>query len=852
MPNTILRLIIISGLVIALSACQAPPEAPPPEAGDILFYADETNLQSGECTFLRWEVFDGSGVTLNGAEVPAASEAEVCPGQTQPFELVADRGSHLESRVLEITVIGDTDHPEEDPAPVNEAADQVSGEVLAITPGEPAYLTQTWITTGGPPGGLGYDIRMDPRNPDVMYVTDAWAGVFKSTDGGNYWVPTNNGITARIGPSGDAIPVFSLNIDPNNPDTLWAGTQFGGGVFRSDDGGENWRAMNEGIQEFALTVRGFTVEPGNSDVVYMTGEISSWEWNGEALPGLGLDMTKGVVYKTTNGGQNWERKWFGDNLTRYTLIHPEDPDLVYVSTGIFDREAANSDPVTLDPGGVGILRSHDGGDSWEVLDSRNGFRENELYFGSLFMHPDNPDILIAAAGNDPYLTALGGGIGAVYLTEDGGDRWERVLDLPNASVVEMCTGDPNVVYAASFSGVHRSMDGGHTWIEVAGHLWGSEDVMAGFPIDMQCDPRDAMRIFVNNYIGGNLLSIDGGVTWTIASNGYTGALLRQVDVNHDDPAHVYSSSRMGVFVSTEGGFNWQGTAHAPARYPEAVVVAADPFDGNHIIAVSIDAGPEPAISHDSGETWAFVDTGLWSDENAQPGLVTRVVFSPYEKDLVLATAGALHCTEDPRVCEEEPGFGVIRSVDGGSTWARTTITDEQVVDLQFVSQNTVYAAAYPGTIYRSEDAGQTWQVVSQDLHTNFPSTDPDAFATKSMLLSIAIDPSNFNKLFAGFAYGGLMISTDGGATWDAASAGLLPEMSIVDIEADNLHPGVFYLGSSTNGMLYSTDGGATWITNNDGLVTRAVTDLALSADGSVLYLAANGGGVFRLGTPVEN
>ncbi len=54
-----------------------------------------------------------------------------------------------------------------------------------------------WVRTGGPLGGLGYDIRMRPDNPDIMYVTDAKSGVFKSTDGGKTWIPKNTGITAR-------------------------------------------------------------------------------------------------------------------------------------------------------------------------------------------------------------------------------------------------------------------------------------------------------------------------------------------------------------------------------------------------------------------------------------------------------------------------------------------------------------------------------------------------------------------------------------------------------------------------------------------------------------------------------
>ncbi|HCO96361.1 MAG TPA: hypothetical protein DIU00_20880 [Phycisphaerales bacterium] len=78
----------------------------------------------------------------------------------------------------------------------------------------------TWVRTGGPLGGLGYDVRMRPDNPDIMYVTDAWAGVFISTNGGQTWQPSNQGITTRTGESGDAIPVFCLTIDPHNHDTI--------------------------------------------------------------------------------------------------------------------------------------------------------------------------------------------------------------------------------------------------------------------------------------------------------------------------------------------------------------------------------------------------------------------------------------------------------------------------------------------------------------------------------------------------------------------------------------------------------------------------------------------------------
>ena len=156
--------------------------------------------------------------------------------------------------------------------------------------------------TGGPVGGLGYDVRMDPTNPDVMYVTDALTGVFKSTDGGASWIPKNKGITTRMGPSGDAIPVFSLTIDPNDTSRLWAGTQYNSNAYLSEDSGETWTAYNNGILEEFLSIRGFSIEPGNSDVVYLAAEVSSWEWNGEPLPGLGLAAKESPVISATKSG----------------------------------------------------------------------------------------------------------------------------------------------------------------------------------------------------------------------------------------------------------------------------------------------------------------------------------------------------------------------------------------------------------------------------------------------------------------------------------------------------------------------------------------------------------------------
>lgn len=821
-------------LLLTLPACGevAPDSFIPPE-DEINFSADSASLKTGECSILSWEVTDGFGVTLDGRSVEKKGQVEICPTETHDYELAVDTGTRIEKRIVEVTVIDST---------------QVES-IRTVTPGLPAYQTKTWVFTGGPLGGLGYDVRMDPRNPDVMYVTDAFAGIFKSTDGGTNWFPINNGIPPYFGPSNDSIPVFSLSIDPNNPDTLWAGMQYVSYIYRSDDGGQTWKNMNtgnNGIIEQRISTRGFTVEPGNSDVVYFAGEVSSSEWNnGVGLVGLGLDMTKGVIYKTTDRGQTWRRIWYGENLARYVWVHPQDHNLVYASTGIFDREAANSDPITLKPGGVGVLRSKDGGETWEELGAANGFDAGDLYIGSLFMHPENPKILLAAAGNDGYSLHLGRTLGGVYRTADGGDTWTETLDGHNFSSVEICLGDPNIVYASARTGFFRSSDGGQTWQQMAMEHWGPPDVVVGWPIDMQCDPRDVQRILVNAYGGGVFLSEDGGQTWVMSSKGYSGALMRYVAVAHDDPGKVFVSARSGVFASQDGGENWYGVNSGLARDLEAFAIAVDPLDSNHILATYLDSGMRPKVSFDGGQTWEEINTEF----ETGAGIITNITFAPLSSTIILASVGYDGCYLDTLGCHSNLGGGVLFSRDGGKTWSQSSLSSGQVQGLTFAGcEQCAFAVLHDGQFYKSVDDGQTWELISSNLLSSFPSPK-NIDSIPLNIFSLAVDPTNPEKVFAGIYGGGLEVSLDGGQTWMLSASGMIPEAMVSDIVVDPNNTQVIYAGTLNSGVFLSLDGGETWAAWNDGLLTRAVRGLALSIDGSVLYMTSEGGGVFRLGTP---
>ncbi|MDD5264000.1 MAG: hypothetical protein PHU43_04095 [Candidatus Bipolaricaulis sp.] len=697
-----------------------------------------------------------------------------------------------------------------------------------------------WTRTGGPLGGIGYDVRMRPDNPDWLYVTDAWSGVSVSSDGGATWHASNHGIVTRIGPSGDAIPIFCLSLDPHNPDTIWVGTDGLRGIFKSLDGGATWVEADRGVvEDNGITFRGFTVDPYNSDVVYAAAEIFSWVWAGEERRGRGFDMTQGVVYRTTDGGRHWQALWRGDNLARYVWIDPRDPNVLYVSTGIFDREAANSSPKSGAAGGVGILKSTDGGETWRALGKASGLRN--LYIGSLFMHPETPDTLLAGAGNLTYGAASG-----VYLSEDGGETWTWVLVTDSeepVTAVEFSTLNPKIAYAGSNQAIYRSEDGGHTWerrtakAKGGGGRWGPPGIRAGFPIDLQVDPRNADRLFANNYSGGNFLSEDGGCTWTVASQGYTGAQVHTVVVDGNDPAVVYASARSGIFRSADGGATWQGQNHPPATWAEWYSVAADPRDGRRVL-ISDEHFGQLLRSMDGGSSWDVVFQCPGVDGTREDGRhgFKAIAFAPSAPDTVYAGA----CRERNSVEEGRAGtgFGIFRSDDGGMSWqeandSRTASLNINVLAVDPLNAQVAYAGTVGQGVVATGDGGASWRPLNRGLRV-------------LDIRALAIDPRNPKVVYAGAERGGVYRSEDAGSNWVPSSAGMDPQASVRALVIDSANSRVVYAADYRTGTYRSVDGGRSWSKVNQGLSTRAVTTLSLSADGRVLYAGTNGEGVFRL------
>ncbi len=212
-----------------------------------------------------------------------------------------------------------------------------------------------------------------------------------------------------VGPSRGG-RVVAVAGDPVDKLTFYQGST-GGGVWKTDDGGLNWRNISDGFFNTG-SVGAIAVAPSNTNIVYVgMGEACI---RGNASYGDG-------VYKSLDGGKTWSH--VGLEATRQIArvrVNPTNPDLVYV--------AALGDPWGPSPD-RGVYRSKDGGRTWEkVL-----FRSNDAGAIDLVMDPTNPDVLYASTlelRRYPWGFRSAGPGTALYKTTDGGTTWTELTAKP--------------------------------------------------------------------------------------------------------------------------------------------------------------------------------------------------------------------------------------------------------------------------------------------------------------------------------------------------------------------------------------------------------------------------------------
>jgi photosystem II stability/assembly factor-like uncharacterized protein len=298
-------------------------------------------------------------------------------------------------------------------------------------------------------------------------------------------VDPDRGIARRAGGLAGAAPTC-LAADPLAPGRVWCGTN-GDGVFRTDDCGASW--TRAGLDRERLTA--VAASPAEGDLVWVGTEPSavwltrdagarwhratgleslpsSTEWSFPPRPEthhvrwiachpndpgrLWVAVEAGALVTTSDGGQSWRDRVHGGPYDTHELaLHPAAPDTLRVAAG------------------DGYYESRDGGESWSSPEQGLGVG----YLRSVAIDPGDPGVVVVSASSHPRTAYVAGhSDGRVYRRIDG-TRWERVVagwpDPPTTIAPLVAAGrSAGELWAADERGVHRSGDGGASWIQVAG------------------------------------------------------------------------------------------------------------------------------------------------------------------------------------------------------------------------------------------------------------------------------------------------------------------------------------------------------------------------------------------------
>ncbi len=610
-------------------------------------------------------------------------------------------------------------------------------------------------------GGRATDVEGVPGDPRVVYVGSASGGVWKTVDGGITWKPLF-----------DQQPVLSIGdlaLEPGNPEVIYAGTgesnlrnsiSFGNGVYKSTDGGATWKHL--GLEKTRHISR-ILINPLKPNIVYVAAVGHCFGPN-----------TERGVFRSSDGGQSWEKVLYIDNLHGASdlEIDPKNPNILYAAMWHFERK-----PWTFTSGSEegGVYKTVDGGLTWKKL--QKGLPKLMGRIG-VKVAPSDPSIVYVIPEAKE---------GSLYKSENFGETFELV-STDNRLIsrgfyyadIRVDPQDENRVYALGIW-LYHSIDGGKTFAQIARGL--HSDYHA-----LWIDPQNPARIWESND-GGVAVSYSRGKTWE-----YIDLLC------FSQFYQIYADNRE-PFYYVGGGLQDNRTWYAPSRTREPYGILNDDWcmvssgDGFHVV-VHPD-NPELFLSESQGGRLMRTDMKTREQQ----------VVAPYPLNPFGASAG-----------EQKYRFN----------WNAPIVASPHTPHVVYFGGNVVF---------RSDDFGTNWEIISPDLTTNDPKKQKSAGGpiweenTTSeyhcTIISLAESPVQSGILWAGTDDGNLQVSKDGGVTWRNVIdniKGLNPFSPVSHVEPSHRDAGTCYVSFDRHMLddylphLFKTsDFGQTWSNITTGL-----------------------------------
>lgn len=565
----------------------------------------------------------------------------------------------------------------------------------------------------------------------------------------------------------------------------------------------------------------------------------------------------GGLWRTTDRGLSWES--LTDCLPVLGIsdidLHPNDPNTLFICTGTRD--------VWWETYTIGILKSEDGGLTWNETGLQYSVQQNRAVH-ELWIHPVNPQIMLAATSN------------GMYRSVDGGDHWDFNFG-GNFMDIQQIQGNPDIVLATTFNynggaKLYRSTDGGASFTYIP-NVTPTSIVNR---ISLAVTPANPGMVYAlysktsDNGFYGVYVSMDQGLTWTQTPNttnvnllgwapsgtdvGGQGYFTLAISVDPVDPMHLHVGG-VNIWESFDGGVTWQLNAQyygGGAQYIHADIhtLAFNPVNGEFYAAT------------DGGIYWFDQGTNLWTNRSDgleimqfyRVGLFQpdpdRMMGSPQDNGTVLFTDTICYEINLAEACDNFfdhfnrdtlyfGGYaaGIRRSYNGGYSFVSIIPPGESKYRFNppFMIHPTDPATIYCAykDVWKSTNRGTAWVNLSGGLTGGQDFENLEIYDQNDQIIYAA----TFDHIWR---------TQDEGGSWDYIRAGLPNGQSITNIAISDKDPDHVWvtMGGFVEGkkVYRTTDGGDTW-TNISGSLPNVPINCITYEPGSddALYLGSDVG-----------
>lgn len=574
----------------------------------------------------------------------------------------------------------------------------------------------------------------------------------KEEDKSPYKSATFNGLKFRsIGPAVTSGRITDFAVNPNNIHEYYVAVACGN-VWKTINSGTTWEPVFDNYGSFSIGC--VTIDPKNTNVVYVgTGENNSQR---SVSWGDGL-------YRSEDGGKSFKNIGLkkSEHIAKI-LIDPRDSKIIYV---------AAQGPLWGPGGDRGLYKSTDYGATWDsvlYISPNTGITD-------VVMDPRDPDVLYAASyqrRRHVWTLLNGGPEGGIHKSTDGGKTWTKLTNgLPSVDIgrigLAISPVNPDHVYALveaadDKGGFFRTTNRGVTWEKMSSFKSASPQYYS----EIFCDPVDVNKVYIPDTF--SQITTDGGKTFTPIST-----KARHVDdhalwINPNNPSHFLIGGDGGIYETFDGGQTFHFKDNLPiTQFYRVSVDNFEPFyrvmggtqDNNSMIVPSqtineegiVNADYIPLVGGDGYEALTDPDNPNIIYCQWQYGGLTR-------HDLKSGETVSIK----PQEGKDEPAYRW--------NWDTPLILSPHA--------NRLYAAA--NKVFRSDDKGNTWEVISPDLtrqidRNKLPIMDKvwsvDAVAKNAStsfygnIVSLTESPLVEGLIYAGTDDGLVQVTEDGGKNW---------------------------------------------------------------------------------------